>query len=684
LETHLEKRRGIRITGLSTVDLQQINRAIRSIGDDSEKLLTPDGIENILWLVFRELHGRGFAEAKISLLIRSKDGKTMRQTGTSIADFNISEDVHPDYVSIATSTGKRNVIRWLRIDGIDTLTKREQISMFYRYSGLYVFPRERYYTSQRLHLGILKLRNALMANGYRSAQLKSQCVDHLDNGYGIHLLWDQGERHIIREIVVRIHPADGVEFDKNPFLQAMGNIWQLYPELPATDGYIGQQIQLLRRQFYGAGYADARFDYELKPIENGEGEHCMRLIISVETGFPMTVGNIFLEPQSHFHRPFFLRRLHLDSGMPLNPDLIIGARERLQSLSTCEFIGIRYDSIDENGSCDVHFLAKERERNEIFLRVGGGNYDVMRIGMNWNQNNLWKMAHSGRLKAIQSVRRTNLSYDYQIPEIMGSHTSLFFFIEYLRRKEMDFTRREESLAIGVERKLGNGVRVAFQYEWSHLYTASDALEQELWKRFGNAGALSISLECNHLNNPLYPKHGRRWLMNLEIVLPPLGGDFSYGRWEGEFTKHISLGPTTFFHSALRHGLIRTFGNPQNRQPFSKRFFCGGASSMRGFHEGQASPVDGGGNIIGAEAYTLINLELEQCLFNRLSCFLFFDGIGFCQDMHHYPMTQHLLSAGPGVSYETFIGPMRLALSWNFHRRHSDPDLYLRFSIGFPF
>jgi outer membrane translocation and assembly module TamA len=48
------------------------------------------------------------------------------------------------------------------------------------------------------------------------------------------------------------------------------------------------------------------------------------------------------------------------------------------------------------------------------------------------------------------------------------------------------------------------------------------------------------------------------------------------------------------------------------------------------------------------------------------------------------MDQHLLSVGPGLSYETFIGPMRFALAWNFHRRHSDPDLYLRFSIGFPF
>jgi outer membrane translocation and assembly module TamA len=106
--------------------------------------------------------------------------------------------------------------------------------------------------------------------------------------------------------------------------------------------------------------------------------------------------------------------------------------------------------------------------------------------------------------------------------------------------------------------------------------------------------------------------------------------------------------------------------------------------VRGFHEGQASPIGEDGAIMGAVAFTLTNLELEQTLFNRLSCFVFLDAIGFCENIADYPFNDCLFSIGTGLSYHTFIGPMRVTFGRNFHQRPSDPRSHFCFSIGFPF
>jgi outer membrane protein assembly factor BamA len=119
-------------------------------------------------------------------------------------------------------------------------------------------------------------------------------------------------------------------------------------------------------------------------------------------------------------------------------------------------------------------------------------------------------------------------------------------------------------------------------------------------------------------------------------------------------------------------------------PFNRRFFPGGENSIRGYTEGEASPRDAQGNIVGAETFTLGTVELEQALTPKLSLVVFSDSIGFAENAANYPFDTGLFSVGGGLRLKTFVGPMRLEYGYNLNPRKGDPIGTLQFSLGFPF
>jgi len=79
-----------------------------------------------------------------------------------------------------------------------------------------------------------------------------------------------------------------------------------------------------------------------------------------------------------------------------------------------------------------------------------------------------------------------------------------------------------------------------------------------------------------------------------------------------------VGPQSLAPSRFTHGAIFTLGTTDRDLPVNKRFYPGGENSLRGYVEGEASPRGPLGTFLGAKAYTLLNLELEQAVTKDLS------------------------------------------------------------------
>src|SRR5690606_27572704 len=107
--------------------------------------------------------------------------------------------------------------------------------------------------------------------------------------------------------------------------------------------------------------------------------------------------------------------------------------------------------------------------------------------------------------------------------------------------------------------------------------------------------------------PIYPERGYTVFTNLETASSAFGGEVDYQRVEIGGSYHRPWRGGRFIHIGFQHGAIHTFGEVAEEIPFNRRFFMGGESTVRGYLQGEASPLNELGEVSGAETYMLLNL-----------------------------------------------------------------------------
>ena len=92
----------------------------------------------------------------------------------------------------------------------------------------------------------------------------------------------------------------------------------------------------------------------------------------------------------------------------------------------------------------------------------------------------------------------------------------------------------------------------------------------------------------------------------------LGGDTDFDRLEFDGRRFYDLGNAITLATALRAGYARAHGEGETL-PVAERFYVGGASTHRGFHERELGPKGADGSALGGTSYLLANVELRAPL-----------------------------------------------------------------------
>ncbi|MEO6036572.1 MAG: BamA/TamA family outer membrane protein, partial [Verrucomicrobiota bacterium] len=276
---------------------------------------------------------------------------------------------------------------------------------------------------------------------------------------------------------------------------------------------------------------------------------------------------------------------------------------------------------------------------------------------------------------------------YTVPEVFGENGNLFLQGSGLLREEVSFTRKEYGGSLGIQKPLlpiQTDFALRYDYEFLNALDVESASPNSAAVEEARSAAFVIELNRDRRDNPLLPRRGLKLFNRMEFASAALGGNVDYQRIIFGAAYHLDLRGGRLLHLGVTHALSFTLGGDSDDLPFNKRFFPGGESTVRGYQEGEASPLDENGHQLGAETYTLANLEFEQLLTKSWSVVTFFDAVGFAQRRADYPWDEALYSVGLGIRWNTLIGPVRLEYGYNLHRRVHDPVGTLHFSIGFPF
>jgi len=630
-------------------------------------------LEDCAFLLLEQMERQGYRKPTIQGEFLSGDAVTRAQWETPY-EVQLPVEYRAEHACYSIERGTLYFYESVQIEGLAGIGLEQPERFFIPGGALFTRRKDLAFTPENFERRQNRVLATLEAMGYADARVASEVVE-IDDSTGavkLELRFDRGARHRVGPVTVD---------SPGGWPEAIERVTFESGEIFNREWLREAQTKLLHAA-YAAGYPDAevrRYLGEQTAGENGEVEQAAHF--ELRTGSRVQLAEVRFEGDSKTKTSVLRRRADLEAGAPLDPRQIDRARRRLMGLGIYRQVEQGYEPA-EGDARDVVYQLTPGVRQELQLLGGWGSYEQARGGFRWTHRNPWGRGHRYTARAKQSFKATQLQSSYHMPQLFGTSLEGSAEAEYSTREEIGYDRSRQGVSSGVGSMLGSsGWRMALEYSW--FVEEADGVEADELSVETDAlvASLGLSLTLDRRDNPLSPTSGYDLFANLKIANRALGGNVDFQRVQVGGSFHQPLSESTLLHLGLRGGFLL---GAEGDIPFGERFFPGGENTVRGYREGEASPLNRFGEPVGAEAFWRGNIELEERVLRDVSVVGFFDIVGVSRDGGFGGGEEILSSVGIGLRYQTVVGPVRLEYGHNLDPRDRDPDGRLHFSIGYPF
>jgi len=693
----------VEVQGYGFLGNRQLLRSIRLLDERREPPFELSGslLEDILFVVRGEVREDGYLNAALHLEIEQPDGSRQRWRWGNDETPELDGQLRASRAWIRVDRGPLFYFREIQVEGVDDRLPIAPKGYFYGVDFLIRTRRVRYFSPSRLSNGESNLLGALREEGFLQARISDRKIemDRSNGAVRVNLTVEPGPRFVLRHwqaLISESSPTNHqvplrrflrerpAQFDPESLPPGAQLFEEGKPDAPLHRAWLQDLLASLRRDQLETGHPDVEVGVFLRQVGSTDHEVDVEARLLIHPGPLVTVSEVVFESELTVLNRILARQIGIAPGDPLNLIQAQRSRRNLTRLRTFE----RIDVAVEEGPGEeraIQYRLEPRPRWEISLLGGVGSYELLRGGVIAERRNILRRAHIARLQAVQSFKSSRGNLRYTIPEIFGEDVDVFSHTEAIRREEVSFLRRELSQGVGLDfplRGIGARSSVRYNFEWTR---ADDTIPDFRGRaRESRVASIEGTIRKDRVDNLLFPERGYKLFSTLKLASPGVGGDTSFQRLTAGWSVHRPVGGGRILHADFTHGVLTRFGGAEQDTPIGQRFFPGGENNLRGYLEGQASPRNPAGSFIGAESFSLINLQFEQRLTEELSLNLFFDSLFQAADIGDYPSTENLHSLGAGLSYRTLIGPIRLEYAHNLNPRPLDRNWAIHFAIGAPF
>jgi outer membrane protein assembly complex protein YaeT len=675
-----EKPAEIRVEGLGWLQNRKLNQnLVVLLGNERRATVDANAIEDSAMIVFSKLIEDGFFEPTIEVeLTEASDGKKVYFALEPRLEHPLPRPQVATEVMLHVKPGRRFTLTEIKFDGLHALSEDDARTFFRGENALFFLGSERAYSASRLQRSAGNLLEELRRKGYAEATVDVDDVqiNHQNGNVRVHVAVSEGA--LWRVTAVNFTEK---ESDDTPAGLELGRLGKPWSSLWRQD-----LETAIRRWYYQLGYPDVMVTLQPQAAPAKDGVREVTIAAAIVAGPKVTLGKVRFVGQEKTHESVLRPLVPVKPGAPLNPIELENGQFRLSRLGVFNAVDIGYDPPDGTTRDAVYHLS-EGATSDASLLFGYGSYEELRGGVEMRSYNLWGLAHRSTLELVQSMKSTRGEYDYTVPELFGSSVDGTTKLFGLRREERSFLREEYGVNLSVALPLPRlGLDVTTGYTFKRLRSTNNSLATNPFDRVQtDVATVDFGLARDRRDNPLTPHRGYRIYVQVEDANRILGGQVDYQRLQMGASYHTSWGRTRWIHIGFTHGLVTTFGSPNDAQlPVNVRFYPGGDNSIRGYREGEAAPRAPDGQFLGAKTTMLLNIELEQALTSKWSLVAFSDSLGMATRMADYPFDEKLYSVGLGMRYQTLVGPIRVEYGRNLNPRPGDSHGTLLFSIGFPF
>lgn len=666
LTARAERRAGV--DGFGWLGNAELTASLRLLEMESGDL-TAQKIEDGAFLLANRLRQSGYLDARISATVEAEGGEERTVVWPDPYEPQLDADLVAESVKYHIDAGLLYYYEDVTISGELPISPDEARAYFIPDTTLYSRKKDKSYSPSIFANQQKQLVAGLNVLGYNDARVTSSDaeLDRETGAVNASLTVDAGPIYRVVQLQASIYENGELKDERErPVDHVYNRAW------------IEEQSRQLRNEAYHLGFPDTKVNGRIASSERVGDLVNVTVLIEVRRGRKFFIGDIEHKGATDTRDAVLARKTRLETGKPLDLTETEAARRRLSRIGIFRRVDLSYEQTSDHVR-DVIFNYENGQRVEWQLLAGYGSYEQFRFGVIGKRSNLFGRAHSLSFEAIQSLKSTSGKVSYAVPEIFGEAIDGKFETTFLNRQELYFDRKERGVSIGlasrIERyKLDLGVDYAFERKQStdpQIDLDPDRLEDDK-----NIGSITFRASRSTIDNVLYPTSGYELYSATRIAARALGGNTEFIRPEAGASYHRKLGSRWLMHLNARGGYLAALEEGQSLPP-AERFLMGGENSLRGFQRGGATPL-------GAEAFGLVNAELEYPLFDRLSAVVFTDAARVWETSEQFDDYGDYLDVGLGLRYRTIVGPVRLEYARNIDPREGDPKGTLHLSIGFPF
>jgi outer membrane protein insertion porin family/translocation and assembly module TamA len=388
------------------------------------------------------------------------------------------------------------------------------------------------------------------------------------------------------------------------------------------------------------------------------------------------------------------RQLWFQPGQLYEQNRLRESQRRLYALELFQFVNVEAVGMEKRSpEIGTRVTVTEGKHRRVNLTAGYGSEERVRGEIDWRHVNFFGGARTagvlGRYSALDRGVRLNFNQPYFLtPRYSLGITGQSWFTDEPAYRLTTVGGRvtvARQFRRGAARRLGGAqpaTSLAFTYinQWEDYVISDEALADPTFRDElialgldprtgegrGQMSSVGVDLGRNTTGNLLDARNGYFASLHLEQAGRWLGGDFDFYELTAELRYYVSIGNRAVIALRGRAGSIDAWGDEEVLVPFFKRYFLGGATSLRGWGRFEVSPLSGSGLPIGGHTTLNFSTELRVPIVGHLGGVLFLDGGNVWTDPWDFNLGDLRYDAGAGLRYNTPIGPFRIDFGYQLN------------------
>ena len=428
------------------------------------------------------------------------------------------------------------------------------------------------------------------------------------------------------------------------------------------------------------GYPYAKVDTE----EKAESPKQVAVVFTARPGTLAHFGEVEVAGNKSVSGEVVERLLAYEPGDLYRRSVVQDAQRQLYGMQLFQFVNVELlNPEEERSEVRTRVTVAEGKHQRVNFGVGYGTEEKARVDGEYRHVNFLGGARTAGVHARWSSLDRGVRLTFNQPYLFTPLLSLGGDAQ----QWYTFTPAYRSVVIGgkatVAQRLGsrNSWSVSYTNEFTSSSISNEALDDlslrnELialgldpttGKQEGTLNAIGLDAQRSTADNVLNATRGYQIALHAEQAGRGLPGTFNYFALSVDGRHYLPVNRRLVIANRLQIGNIDASQGLAANVPFSKKYFLGGATSVRGWGRYEISPLSGSGLPLGGNSMLAFSSEVRAALRGSLGGVVFVDGGNVWADAWTITLGELRYAAGLGLRYRTPVGPIRLDAGYQLNR-----------------